>query len=200
MLTDRAEALDDDPCPRQRQPDMLPRDIDRDRKAKAGSADLVEWDAADLSRQPDSTARLVLDPSHRQLVGSHIGPRDVIREIADRRGEGADQALLVLERHLGIGEDHRFAAAVRQSGNGILEGHRPRQPEGFLGADIGRHAHAADRRPAGDVVDRDDRLETDGGPVNVDELQAAQLIGQAKRFLPGWFIGSAAKESTTRRH
>jgi hypothetical protein len=42
VLTDRAEALDDDPRPRQRQPDMLPRDIDRDRKAKAGGADLVE--------------------------------------------------------------------------------------------------------------------------------------------------------------
>jgi hypothetical protein len=36
---------------------MLPRHIDRDRKAKAGSTDLVERDAADLARQPDRAAR-----------------------------------------------------------------------------------------------------------------------------------------------
>jgi hypothetical protein len=65
-------------------------------------------------------------------------------------------------RHFGISEDHRFAAAVRQTGGRILEGHCPRQPEGFLGADIGGHAHAADCRPTGNVVDGDDRLEADG--------------------------------------
>jgi hypothetical protein len=171
---------------------MLSRHVDRTSQPEAGRADLVERNAADLAWQPDRAARLVLDPSHRQLVGPHIRPRDVIREIADRRGESADQPLLVGERHLGIREDHRFAAAVRQPGRSILEGHRPCQPEGFLGADVWGHPHAADRRPAGDVVDRDDRLQTDGGPVNVDELEGSQLVGQAKRFL-----GSRATRSAT---
>jgi hypothetical protein len=41
-----------------------------------------------------------------------------------------------------MGEDHRFAAAMRQAGRGVLKGHRSRQPEGLLVADIGRHTHA----------------------------------------------------------
>src|SRR6516164_9359909 len=31
------------------------------------------------------------------------------------------------------------------------------QSENFLGGDVGHHAHAADRRPAGDVIYRSDR-------------------------------------------
>jgi hypothetical protein len=37
------------------------------------------------------------------------------------------------------------------------------QPESFLGGDVGHHAHAADRRPAGDVIYRNDRPQPDGG-------------------------------------
>ena len=65
-----------------------------------------------------------------------------------------------------------------QLGGCILEGHRPREPEGLLGADIGRYAHATDCRPAGDVVDCDDSLEPDGRPVNVDELQGPERVGK----------------------
>ena len=172
------KALDDDPRASQRQPDMFPRYIDRDREAKADDADLVERDAAKLAGEANGTAGLVLDPSHRQLVGPHIGPGDVIREIAHRRCKGTDQPFLGREGHLGIGKYHRFAAAVRQLGRGILEGHRPGQPEGFLGADIVRYAHATDCRPAGDLVDCDDSLEPDGRPVNVDELQGPERVGK----------------------
>ena len=63
---------------------------------------------------------------------------------------------------------------MRQTGCGILEGHRPCQSKGFLGANVGRHSHAANRRSAGDVVDRDDRLEPDGWTLNVDELESAK--------------------------
>ena len=162
---------------------MLPRNIDGSNEAKPGSADLVERDTADLARQSDGTADLVLDPTHRQLIRTHVGSRDVIEEIADRRGERPDQALLVAQRHFGVGKDHRFTAAMRQAGCGILEGHRPCQSKGFLGADVGRHSHAADRRSAGDVVDRDDRLEPDGWTLNVDKLERSELVGEAKRFL-----------------
>jgi len=112
-LPTEPKALDDDPRASQRQPDMFPRYIDRDREAKADDADLVERDAAKLAGEANGTAGLVLDPSHRQLVGPHIGPGDVIREIAHRRCKGTDQPFLGRERHLGIGKYHRFAAAVR---------------------------------------------------------------------------------------
>jgi len=72
---------------------------------------------------------------------------------------------------------------MRQAGSGILESHCPRQPEGFLSADIGSHAHAADGRPAGDVVDRDDRLEPDGRSVNVGPVSGAEVVGEAKYIL-----------------
>ena len=74
---------------------MFPRDIDRDREAKPGGADLVERDASDLAREANGTACFVLDSSHCQLVGPHIRPGDVIDEIVDRRGKSPDQALLV---------------------------------------------------------------------------------------------------------
>jgi len=77
---------------------MLPRNIDGSNEAKPGSADLVERDTADLARQSDGTADLVLDPTHRQLIRTHVGSRDVIDEIADR----PDQALLVAQRHLWV--------------------------------------------------------------------------------------------------
>ena len=70
-----------------------------------------------------------------------------------------------------------------QLGGCILEGHRPREPEGLLGADIGRYAHATDCRPAGDVVDCDDSLEPDGRPVNVDQFQGPEVVGEAKYVL-----------------
>ena len=81
---------------------MLPRNIDGSNEAKPGSADLVERDTADLARQSDGTADLVLDPTPRQLIRTHVGSRDVIDEIADRRGECPDQALLVAQRHLWV--------------------------------------------------------------------------------------------------
>ena len=121
------------------------RDVDRRDKAEAGGADLVERDAADLARQADGAAGLVLDPAHRQLVGAHVGAGDVVDEVGDRGGKGADQPLLVRGRHLGIGVDHRLAAAMRQARGGVLERHGAREPKGLLGAHVRRHADAADR-------------------------------------------------------
>ena len=129
------------------------------------------------------TARPIssLIPAHCQLVRSHVRTRNVLGEIADRCGEGPDQPLLVAQRHLGVGKDHRFAA-MRQTGRGILKGHCPRQSESFLGADIGRHPNPADSRPAGDIVDRDDFFEANRRAVDVHQLEWSELIGKAKRF------------------
>ncbi len=67
--------------------------------------------------------RLVLDPSHAQLVRSHVGTRDVVGKVADRAGESADELLFLLGGHARVGEDHRLAATMRQPGSGILPGH-----------------------------------------------------------------------------
>jgi hypothetical protein len=116
---------------------------------------------ADLTGQPDGAPGLVLDPPHRRLVGPQIRPRDVIDEMPIAAAKARISRSLSRGGILGSAKINQFAAAVRQSGRGVLEGHRPRQAEGFFGADIRRHAHAADRWPAGNVVDRDDCLEAD---------------------------------------
>ena len=112
--------------------------------------------------------------------------------IADRRGEGPDQPLLVAQRHFGVGEDHRFAAAMGQTGRGILKGHCSRQPEGFLAADIGRHPNPADRRPAGDIVDRDHRLQADRRPGDLNDLDWSEILSKAKRVLHHFLARSIA--------
>src|SRR6516162_1757997 len=183
VLADRTKALDHDPRAFEGHLDVLSGHLDRTDETKTRGADLVQWDAADLAREPHGAARLVLDPTHRQLVGSHIGAWDVVGEIFDRPGEGPDQPLLLLKSHFGVSKDHRFAAAVRQTRGSILQRHRARQPKSFLGADIGRHAHTSDSWSAGDIVDCNHRLETGRRPVNVHELEWAEFIGKTKGFL-----------------
>jgi hypothetical protein len=141
---------------------------------------------------PTSAAGLVPNPAHCQLVRSHVRTRDVFGEIADRRSEGPDQPLLVAQRHFGVGKDHRFAAPMRQTGRGILEGHCSRQSEGFIGADIGRHPNPADRRTAGDIVDRDHRFEADRRPVDLDDLEWSEIVSKAKRVLHPFLARSIA--------
>src|SRR6516164_4512315 len=63
VFADRAEALDHDSRTGELQLDMVPRYVDCADKTKTGGADLVERDAADLARQPDGAADLVLDSS-----------------------------------------------------------------------------------------------------------------------------------------
>jgi hypothetical protein len=70
---------------------------------------------------------------------------------------------------------------MRQARRSVLEGHRSRQSEGFLSADIRRHPDPADRRPAGDVVDRDHRLEPDRRPVDAKRGEVRLDVGKAMR-------------------
>ena len=72
--------------------------------------------------------------------------------------------------HFRIAEDHRLAAAMGQIGRGVLHGHGAGQTKRFLGADVGRHADAADGRAAGNVVDGDHRFEIMLGVVDMDDL------------------------------
>ena len=176
----------------------LARHVDAGREPEAGRADLVERNAADGAGQTDGAAGLVLDPAHAELVRSHVGPGNVVGDIADGVGEGADELLLSLGRHARIAEDHRLAAAVRQAGGGVLPGHRAREPEAFLDRDIGRHAHAADRRTAGGVVDDDDRLQADAGPVNMDDPGRAELVGKSKHVFH-WLSSGSRRALRDRR-
>jgi hypothetical protein len=62
---------------------------------------------------------------------------------------------------LRVAEEHDLAAAVRQARGGVLEGHRPCQPQAFLHGDVRGHAHTADGRSLGDIVDNQHRLQAD---------------------------------------
>ena len=61
-------------------------------------ADVVEGDAADRFRQADGAAGLVLDPAHAQFVGPHVGAGNVVGDVANGVGEGADDLLLLFAR------------------------------------------------------------------------------------------------------
>ncbi len=180
VLADGTEALDRHPGALEIHPYLGPRHVDRRGEAEAGGADLVQRDAAELPRQAHRAADLVVDPAHRSLVGAHVGARNVVDEVGDRRREGADQLLLLPRVHLRVTVDHRFAAAMAEAGGGVLEGHRAGEAERLLGADVGRHADAADGRAAGDVVHRHHGPETDARAMDMQDLVRPQLVGEAK--------------------
>ena len=81
-----------------------------DRAARIAGGDqrraFLDRDSADLAWKPHGATGLVFDPSHRQFVGSHIRPRDLLSDIGDRRGKGPDQSLLDAQWHLGVGKDN----------------------------------------------------------------------------------------------
>ena len=158
-------------------------DLGADGDAEPSRADLVERDATNLSRQPDGAADLIGHPCHAALVGAHVGSGDVVLKTANGVAETADQLLFFGLGHGRVAEDDRFAAAVRERRRGVLEGHGARQAEALLGARGGCHAHAADRGPAGDVVNDDDRLESDARIMNVDDLHGAEVVAEPKRRL-----------------
>jgi hypothetical protein len=128
----------------------------------------------------DGAADLVLDPGHAFLVGAHVGAEDVAGLAGQRRGEGAQQALLVCLGHLRVAEDHRLAAAVAEPRRRVLQGHGPGQAGALLERDVGRHAQAADGGPGGDVVDHQDAAQAEGGLLHVDDLGRAELVADLK--------------------
>jgi hypothetical protein len=159
------------------------RHLGRDGETKTGCADLVERDAAQLAWQSDRAAGLVPDPGHDSLIGAHIGTWNVFSHVAKSGAKGAQTPLLAIGRHHRIPEDDGFGAAMWKTGCGIFEGHRACQAEAFLGADVGCHARTANRRTARRIVDDDDRLESDAGFMNVDNLFWAEPIGKSEHVL-----------------
>jgi hypothetical protein len=115
-------------------------------------------------------------PRHAGFVGAHVGPEDVVLFLAQRVSEGTDEPFLLFGRHAGLTEEHGFAAAVREAGRRVLQRHRTSQPGALLGADIGSQAQAADRGPAGNVVDDEHALETERRLVYMDDLRRTQLV------------------------
>ena len=69
---------------------------------------------------------------------------------------------------------------MRQTSSRIFEGHCPGQTESF-GADIGRHADAANCRAAGNVVDHDHGSQAKLRTPNMHQLQRSDFIGEVDR-------------------
>jgi hypothetical protein len=156
------------------------RCLDGDGKPQAGGADLVQRDAAKRLRQASRASDFTFDPGHAGFIGAHVGTRDVVSQVAHGDGEGADQILFLTRRHPGIGNDHRFSAAMRQACGGVFQRHRPHQTNTFLQSNIRGHADAANRWPARHVVDDDNRFQPDGWCVEVHDSGRPQCIGEAK--------------------
>ena len=117
--------------------------------------DLVEGDATDHPREPYGAADLVVDPRHARLVGSHVGAGDVVVQTPNGASERPHQRLPV--DALGVGQNARLAAAVRQPGPGVLECHRAREAEDLFGGHVPGHAHPSDGGAARHVVHDHDR-------------------------------------------
>ncbi len=185
----RAEALDHHASPVEGDPDVGRGDLRRVPQAEARRAELVEGNPADLAGQAHGAADLVLHPGHAALVGAHVGPEDVVALAAQGVGESAHQLLLALARGGGIAVEHRLPAAVGESGRGVLHAHRTRQAEALVGAHVGRHAQAPDRRTGGDVVDHQGPTQADSGLVYVDDLGRAEIVGERECLLHGLLQG-----------
>ncbi|KAG1438791.1 hypothetical protein G6F57_019695 [Rhizopus arrhizus] len=132
----------------------LQRTVSGERRRIAGAAmDLVHA-GHELALQVDVLH--VVDVG-TDVLGGDVAPAQRI----DVTAEGAEQHLGLV--HLGVADDHRLAATDIEAGQRILVGHRPAQPQHvgqrLVGAGVGAHAHAAQGRAQGGVVDGDDRLQ-----------------------------------------
>ena len=190
VLAHGAEALDGNGGAVERGAREILRHLEGGDEAVARGADLVEGNAADLGRQARRAPGLVHDPGHAALVRPHVGPGDVIGDVGDRAGEGAHEALLLGERHLGVAEDHRLGAAVGQAGGGILEGHGAREAEGFLRGHVGRQPRPADGRAAGGVVHRDHGPQARRRAVDMDDPGGAEIVAEPETLIHHCLHGS----------
>lgn len=92
------------------------------------------------------------------ILGGDVAAAETVDEAAEAPPQGL--ALVPVR----VADDDRLAAAQRQAGDGGLEGHGARQAQHVLKRLvlrlIGPHAHPAERRAEGGVVDRDDALQS----------------------------------------
>ena len=180
VLADRAEALHHQAGAFEFEVAVVQGHVDHVAQAETGGADFVQRDAADFARQADHAADLVPNPGHAFLVGTHVGGEDIGGLVAQRVRKRADQLLLLGFRHFRVAVEHQLAAAVGEPGCSVFIGHRARQAHAFFGADVGCHAHAADRRALGDVVDHEHGLEVHRRLVDMNDFQRAEFIGEFK--------------------
>src|SRR5439155_6769999 len=111
------------------------------------------------AREAGHVRRLLGDDRHvacrrPDVLGGHVAPA----ERADGVAEVAQRVAAARGAHVALGRhhDHALAAAQRQVGDGVLERHRPRQPQrvahGRPRVVVAPHPAAAERRPAGGGV------------------------------------------------
>ena len=165
-------------------------------QAETGDADFIQRDTAELARQPHRAANFILDPGHADFVGAHVRTEDILLDFLQRAAESADQRFFLRPRHFRVADQYRFAAAVGQARGGALESHRARQPGTLLEGRVRRHAHAADRRSARDVIDHQDAFEANSGLVYVNYLQRPQVVGKFEHVLHSEFLLAASINST----
>ncbi len=144
--------------------------------APAGCAQLIQGNAADLAGKTYRAADLVIHPGHALLIGAHVRAKDILVDIGKGARHGPDEFLLAGLVHFRIAEQDRFTAAVPQAGRRVFHGHGPRQAETFAGADVRRHAQAADGRPHGHIVHHQDGPQGDGRLMDMDDFCRTQFI------------------------
>ncbi len=159
--------------------------LDRNNEAESGRADFVQRDTAQRMRQTNRPADLIAHPRHAALVRPYIGAGDIVHQIADGAGKGADHPLLVRRGHARIAEDHRLAATMGQSRGGVLHRHRTRQAGAFLHTDVRRHPYATDRGATSDVIDHHDGLEADAWQMAMHDLLWTKRIGETEHVFHG---------------
>ena len=132
----------------------LQRTVGGERGRVAGAAmDLVH--AGDI-------AGLQVDLLHVVDVAADVFGGDVApAQRLDLAAEGAEQHLALVGAR--VADDDRLAAADVQPGQRVLVGHGAAQPQhvaqGVVAVGVGAHAHAAQGRAQGGVVDGDDRFQ-----------------------------------------
>ena len=179
MPADRAEALDRDARALRAAVAVARGDLGGVAQPPAGGADLVERDAAERSRQADRAPDLVLHPRHAGLVGAHVGAEDVVVSRCAGRGRRRGSAPPCVLRGM-RGSPHstdlpppcaRPAAAFFR----VMARARRKHSSTLTS---GRHAQAADRRAAGDVVHHQHRLQPERRLVDLDDLGRPEVIGK----------------------
>ncbi len=185
VASHRAEALDRDPRPVERDAEMAGGHVSGAGEPEARRAELVERDPPQRRGQPDGAADLVVHPGHAGLVGAHVGAEHVVALVAERVREGANEPLLPVARHPRIAPQHRLPAPVTEARRRVLHRHRAREAEALVGRDIGRHAQAADRRAARHIVDDEDGLQAEPALLDMHDPGGAEIVADAKDIHDG---------------
>ncbi len=131
------------------------------KRAVGGERGRITGAAMDLVHAGHELA-LQVDVLHVVDIGADVLGGDVASaQRIDIATEGTEQHLGLVR--FGVADDHRLAATDVEAGQCILVGHRPAQAQRIgqrlVGAGVRTHAHAAQGRAKGGVVDGDDRLQ-----------------------------------------